>query len=92
MDEFVAWVGEEIARTDTDRHRPTRTNAKTARSVPVGAGQWRSVAASELVANGTLSLLNVCCYLLDRQLAAQAESFEKEGGFTERLYRVRQRR
>jgi four helix bundle suffix protein len=32
------------------------------------------------------------CYrnsLLDRQLAAQAAAFEKEGGFTERLYRVR---
>ncbi len=28
----------------------------------------------------------------DRQLAAQAEAFEKEGGFTERLYRVRQNR
>jgi len=28
-------------------------------------------------------------YLLDRQLAAQAAAFEKEGGFTERLYRVR---
>lgn len=27
--------------------------------------------------------------LLDRQIAAQAAAFEKEGGFTERLYRVR---
>jgi four helix bundle suffix protein len=47
------------------------------------------VSASELVANGALSLLNVCCYLLDRQLAAQATAFEREGGFTERLFRVR---
>ncbi len=89
MDEFVAWVAEEIARTDTDRHRPTRTNTTRSQSVPVGAGQWRSVAASEIVANGALSLLNVCCYLLDRQLAAQAAAFEREGGFTERLFRVR---
>ena len=44
---------------------------------------------SELVANGARSLLNVCCYLLDRQLAAQASAFEREGGFTERLYRIR---
>ena len=29
------------------------------------------------------------CSLLDRQLAAQATTFETEGGFTERLYRVR---
>jgi four helix bundle suffix protein len=41
------------------------------------------------VANAALSLLNLCCYLLDRQLAAQAAAFEKEGGFSERLYRVR---
>lgn len=33
--------------------------------------------------------LNLCCHLLDRQLAAQAASFEREGGFTERLHRVR---
>lgn len=36
-----------------------------------------------------LSLLNLACYFLDRQLAAQAAPFEQEGGFTERLYRVR---
>ena len=38
-----------------------------------------------------LKLTNVAvsCSLLDRQLAAQATAFENEGGFTERLYRVR---
>jgi four helix bundle suffix protein len=45
-----------------------------------------------LVANAALSLLNLCCHLLDRQLAAQAQAFENEGGFTERLYRVRQQK
>jgi len=44
------------------------------------------------VANAALSLLNLCCYLLDRQLEAQAKAFEAEGGFTERLYRVRRNR
>lgn len=43
----------------------------------------------ELAANATLVLLAVACSLLDRQLAAQAKAFETEGGFTERLYRVR---
>lgn len=42
-----------------------------------------------LAANAALSLLNLACHLLDRQLAAQAESFLQEGGFTERLHRVR---
>jgi four helix bundle suffix protein len=43
----------------------------------------------ELAANAALVLIGVACALLDRQLAAQAAAFEREGGFTERLYRVR---
>ncbi len=43
----------------------------------------------ELVANAALSLPNVCCYLLDRQMAAQSDAFVEQGGFTERLYRTR---
>jgi four helix bundle suffix protein len=43
----------------------------------------------ELAANAALVLIAVACSLLDRQLAAQAAAFEQEGGFTERLYRVR---
>jgi four helix bundle suffix protein len=50
-----------------------------------------SIAADyqDLVANTALVLLAVACSLLDRQIAAQAKAFENEGGFTERLYRVR---
>jgi len=44
---------------------------------------------AELAANAALTLIAVACYLLDRQLAAQAAAFEREGGFTERLYRTR---
>jgi len=44
---------------------------------------------SVLAANAALSLLNLCCYLLDRQVGTQAAVFEKEGGFTERLYKTR---
>jgi four helix bundle suffix protein len=36
-----------------------------------------------------LVLIAVAKSLLDRQIAAQARAFEEEGGFTERLYRVR---
>lgn len=43
----------------------------------------------EIAANAALVLILVAVSLLDRQLAAQAAAFEKEGGFTERLYRVR---
>jgi len=43
----------------------------------------------EIAANAALVLIAVAVSLLDRQLAAQAAAFEKDGGFTERLYRVR---
>jgi four helix bundle suffix protein len=84
VQEVRAWVQEERSgqtRTDKDKHRPS-----------VGVGERRCVSvpsSAELVANGALSLLNLCCYFLDRQLAAQAEAFVEEGGFTERLHRVR---
>jgi four helix bundle suffix protein len=48
--------------------------------------------SAELAANAALSLLNLVCYLLGRQIATQAEAFEQEGGFTERLHRVRKQR
>ena len=43
----------------------------------------------EIAANAALALIAVACSLLDRQIAAQSKAFEKEGGFTERMYRVR---
>ncbi len=47
---------------------------------------------AEISANGALALLAVACSLLDRQIAAQEKAFVEEGGFTERLYRVRSQR
>ena len=46
----------------------------------------------EFSANAALVLIAVACSLLDRQVAALAKHFEEEGGFTERLYRVRSAR
>jgi four helix bundle suffix protein len=43
----------------------------------------------DLAANAALTLIAVACSLLDRQIASQAQTFQSEGGFTERLYRVR---
>lgn len=97
------WVEEEKKRTDrkghtdgkghTDEQGLTGTDTKgrgrNPLSLSVGVGPCSSVSDSTLVANAALSLLNLSCYLLDRQLAAQAKAFETEGGFTERLYRVR---
>jgi len=84
LEEVRQWARQEHER----QHGQTRSDTDKA-AQPEGA---ESVLYSALVANGALSLLNLCCYLLDRQVAAQAEVFEDEGGFTERLYRVRKRR
>lgn len=94
LDEVRAWTEEEKnkyrhARTNTNMHRHT---AGAEQSVHVGASPCQSISSALLVANAALSLLNLCCYLLDRQIAAQAKAFENEGGFTERLYRKRQQK
>lgn len=91
VEQMRAWVKNERKRgvETTDPHRQTRADT-TKLSVTARAGQCPSMPSSaELVANGTLSLLNLCDYFLKRQLEAQARSFEAEGGFRERLYRVR---
>ncbi|MBA3834040.1 MAG: four helix bundle protein [Chthoniobacterales bacterium] len=46
----------------------------------------------ELASNAAHVLIGVACVLLDRQIATQAAAFEEEGGFTERLYRIRSAR
>lgn len=76
-DEVAAWVREEY-----DRGRGGQSGLR-------GQEQPSTPAFPELAANAALVLLAVACSLLDRQLAAQAKAFETDGGFTERLYRVR---
>lgn len=88
------WVKEEmekpnaaaqfIARTGTDRQRQSSGGENNAYN--------KKLHTSWLVANAALSMINLATMLLHRQLDAQAETFEKEGGFTERLYRVRSSR
>ena len=91
--EVRGWVAEErgVVKRHTDEHELTRTNTveHQKQSVQVSDSPCQSLSDSTLVANAVLSLLNLSCHLLDRQLAAQAAAFEKEGGFTERLYRPR---
>lgn len=58
-------------------------------SVKVSESPCPSLPAECLAANAVLSLLNLACWLLDRQVERLAGDFETQGGFTERLYRVR---
>ena len=87
MDQFSDWVNRE-RQFSKDSHRHSQAN-KDNSSVQGGDSQCQSYSSATLAANGALSLLNLTCYLLDKQIAAQAKAFENEGGFTERLYRVR---
>jgi four helix bundle suffix protein len=89
VEEVRVWVGDEQGRTRTGKDDQGDAGVS---SVLVRGGRVPSVGSSALVANAALSLLNLCCYLLDRQLAVQAQAFESEGGFTERLYRIRKQR
>lgn len=73
-DEVAGWVQSQHKSTSTLSTQSTQSTPST---------------FPELAANATLVLIAVACSLLDRQLAAQAAAFEREGGFTERLYRVR---
>jgi len=46
-------------------------------------------AYAELSANVGQTLCKIAIHLLDKQVDSQARAFEKEGGFSERLYKVR---
>ena len=92
LKEVQAWVAEEVGRKSTDEHGRPRTATDMSAlppSVTGPASPCPSLSSSALAANAALSLLNLACHLLDRQLAAQAQDFTERGGFTERLYRVR---
>jgi four helix bundle suffix protein len=59
-----------------------------------GVGSMRSMPSMdypEIAANAAHVLVGVASALLGRQVEAQATAFEQDGGFTERLYRVRSR-
>lgn len=96
LEQVRHWVAEEHvlqqSKEETDKHRQTRTGRerhRESRAVRVSVGQCESLSPATLAANGALSLLNLACHLLTRQLERQARDFEQQGGFTERLYRVR---
>jgi four helix bundle suffix protein len=97
------WPREDPRRAELIARRPATADsvAKWAMDVRDGpdgqGGQTRSTVSTkstvssfpEIAANGALALIAVACSLLNRQLASLEKAFVEEGGFTERLYRVR---
>ncbi len=59
---------------------------------PVSDKSDKSDRKAEVAANVMICLINQETFLLGRQLARLEQEFVEEGGFTERLYRVRSAR
>jgi four helix bundle suffix protein len=87
-DEVAAWVMEAAKRSGL-----CGQNGRSGQMPEISTGSTTSTLSTktypELSANATLTLLAVACSLLDRQVERLTIDFEAEGGFTERLYRVR---
>lgn len=75
-DEVAAWV------VETAKYGRDRLNGQPT----------QSILFPEIAANAAQVLIGVASALLSRQIQTQADAFEKEGGFTERLYKTRQSR
>jgi four helix bundle suffix protein len=83
-DEVAEWAREikesGLSGRDGQRGRALSTESTLSTS---------SASYPEIAANGSLALIAVACSLLDRQIVSLEKAFVGEGGFTERLYRVR---
>jgi len=87
-DEVAAWVVDVVKKGDPSGHCGQGGHLEE-QSTESTRSTLSTRAYPELSANAALVLLAVACSLLDRQVERLALDFENEGGFTERLYRVR---
>ncbi len=93
-DEVAAWIVDTVKKCGLDGQSgrsgqadaPSTQSTKSSKSTP---SILSTKIYPEFSANAALVLLGVACSLLDRQVERLARDFENEGGFTERLYRVR---
>jgi len=83
-DQVAQWIKALWEREQTERLAAPEgpRTARTPRTV-------KERAYAELSANVGQTLCKIAIHLLDKQVDSQARAFEKEGGFSERLYRVR---
>ena len=94
VEEVAAWV-REVRRAGLDGlNRQDGPDGPDGLDGPDSGPSMESMKSTpstpaEIAANAALVLLGVACALLDRQIEAQAAAFIGEGGFTERLHRIR---
>ncbi len=87
VNDFAAWVR---AVHDGSKSGPGGRRGRGGRSTESTTST--KFTYPEIAANGALVLIKVACSLLDRQIAVLADQFEHEGGFTERMHRIRSAR
>lgn len=86
-DEVAWWVKESCA---SGRGGPGGRSGRSGQTNPSTQSTEPTTSTyPEITANAALVLIAVACSLLDRQITTLANGFQEEGGFTERLYRVR---
>ena len=83
-DDVAAWARDVHGQDGQDGQSGRGSKLKSTESTKSTVSTY-----PEIAANGALALLAVACSLLDRQIATLEKNFVEEGGFTERLYRVR---
>ncbi len=91
-DEVAHWVMDTAKKICRERGQSEHSGQRGSGRMEKGTKSSELTASSlypEISANAGLTLATVAGYLLDRQIQSLAESFKNEGGFTERLYRVR---
>ena len=81
-DDVASWIAKVCKRDGIIEQRLSTMSTTSTMST-------NETAFAEFSANSALTLLAVVNPLLDRQIESLAIKFENEGGFTERLYRVR---
>ena len=90
-DEVAVWVA--MAAKKSGPSGRSGQGGQTSSKASPSTGSTKSIMSSnsypEFVTNAVLVLLTAACSLLDRQVERLAQDFENEGGFSERLYRVR---
>ena len=87
---LLLWDKEESLRKELVAQKCTSADELAQWVVKVKNGRYgRDGRYDEISANAVLVLIGVTCSLLDRQINSLADSFKKEGGFTEKLYSIR---
>jgi len=84
-EEVAAWGAEVAKKSGSDGYGQQSSTGSTKSTLS-------TIINPEISANAALTLLAVACSLLDRQVERLAIDFENNGGFTERLYKVRSAR